>query len=249
MSDLCHVLRIEPHPANVRGDLGDLGELADSIRVQGILQPIVVQPKPGTSGRYVILAGHRRYAAARLAGLAEVPVVIRENAGPARAIEVMLVENCQRTDLGAVDKAEAMAALRNHGYTATKIARAVGCSVPAVAYYLSLLDLDAASLERVRAGQVSAADAVQAVRRTRQARRRKRGEKPMGAAWEPDHFGARHPLARKAAAMCEGRQHTMRRRIGKVACGQCWETVIRRDEQLVTRIAALEPELAAGGPR
>ena len=68
------------------------------------------------------------------------------------------------------------------------------------------------------------------------AKQRKRQGKPRdGPVWEPDHLGATHPLARKANDMCDAREHTMRRRIGKVACGQCWETVIRQDEQIAVR--------------
>ena len=64
-----HVSRLTPHPANVRDDLGDLTDLADSIRENGILQPIVVQSVPAGGGQFQIVAGHRRYAAARKAGL------------------------------------------------------------------------------------------------------------------------------------------------------------------------------------
>ena len=238
MSGCAHISRIRPHPSNVRDDLGDLTELTDSIKAQGILQPIVVQPDPRTHGYYVVLAGHRRLAAAKLAGFEEVPISVREAAGPAKAIEVMLVENCQRADLNPMDKAEAMGKLRDHGYSQTAIAKAIGLTGSTVSYYLSLLELDAKSRERVRASEVSAATAIAAVRGTRKRQRKKRGDAPMGARWEPDYLNGTHPLARKAEAMCRARDHTMRRRIGKVACGQCWETAIRSDEQLVQRVSA-----------
>jgi ParB family transcriptional regulator, chromosome partitioning protein len=237
VSDFASVLRIDPHPSNVRDDLGDLADLAESIRSQGILQPIIVQPNPRKHGCYVVLGGHRRLAAAKLAGLDEVPIVVREAAGAAKAIEVMLVENCQRADLNPMDKAEAIGQLRKHGYSQTAIGRAIGLSGATVSYYLSLLELDGPSRERVRASEVSAAMAIAAVRGTRKRRRKKSGAAPMGARWEPDYLNATHPLARKADAMCRAREHTMRRRIGKVACGQCWETVIRQDEQLAQRVA------------
>ena len=115
MADFLHVLRIDPHPANVRASLGDLTELAASIEAHGILQPIVVQPNPRKHGNFVVLGGHRRLAAAKLAGLEKVPVVIHELAGRDKAIAVMLVENCKRADLKPMEKAEAMGELRDHG--------------------------------------------------------------------------------------------------------------------------------------
>lgn len=242
-TNYCHILRIEPHPGNIRADLGDVTELADSIREQGILQPLIVEPKPGSPGRYILLAGHRRHAAAQLAGLIEVPIVVTAQRGPGHAIEVMLVENCQRRDLGPVEKAEAMGRLRDlHHYSQARIARAIGLSQSTVTYYLSLLELSAASREKVRAGDLPMGDAIAAVRRTRKRQRKAAGGAPVGAEWEPDHFTGKHPLARKAAALCEAREHTMRRRIGRVACGQCWETVIRQDEQLVQALATAPAE-------
>jgi len=238
VSDLMSVLRILPHPGNIRGDAGDVRELAASIGKQGILQPLVVQPHPGRHGQFVVLAGHRRLAAAKLAGLGEVPVVVREAAGPARAIEVMLVENCQRRDLGPVEKAEAMGRLRGHNYTATQIAERTGLALSTVTNYLALLELSASSLDRIREGTLSAADGLAAVRATRAHRRKQNGGPQVGAQWEADHFTAGHGLARKARALCEAREHTLRRRIGRTACGQCWETVIRQDEQLAARTLA-----------
>jgi ParB family chromosome partitioning protein len=85
-----------------------------------------------------------------------------------------------------------------------------------------------------------------AIRRTRQRQRKREGKPEMGGGeWEPDHFSPRHPLAKKAAAMCEARGHTMRRRVGKTACGSCWETVIRADERIVAEtLAGQEREIS-----
>jgi ParB family transcriptional regulator, chromosome partitioning protein len=234
MSDLMSVLRIQPWPGGNR-DLGDLNELADSIRAQGILQPLVVQPHPSRHGQFAVLAGHRRLAAARIAGLGQVPVEIRDAAGPSRAVEIMLVENCQRKDPNAVERAQAMGKLRGYGYTATTIAQRTGLSLATVTNGLALLELSTETLDRIRAGQLSAADGLAAVRVTRARRRKREGGAQVGAQWEPDHFTGSHALARKAAALCEAREHTLRRRIGRTACGQCWETVIRQDERLAVR--------------
>lgn len=223
MSRPIHVSRLVPHPANVREHLGDLTDLTASIRAQGILQPLVAEPR--ADGKYTILAGHRRLAAAKRAGMEMVPVVIRKATGDgAKAIEIMLVENCQRRDLGPIEKAEAMGALRERGYTMSAIARAIGMTTSTVSRYLTYLDLDEGSRERVRAGTVGAGHAIKEVRRTRKAQRGGPTGRPTVTAdpW----FTLRHSLARAAQAMCG---HTTRPMVGNVACGQCWEQAIRDD--------------------
>lgn len=240
MSDFASTMRVVPHPGNVREDVGDVRELADSILAHGILQPLVVRPHPQKHGYFVVLAGHRRLAAAKLAGLDEVPIVIRQSAGPGKDVEVMLVENLQRTDLSPIEKAEAMGKLRDRGYTATRIASSVGLSQSTVSYYLAFLDMDEKTRAGILAGTVQVGDAIAAVRGARKRYRARTGQRPkdMRLTWEPDHFTTQHPLARKARAMCEAREHNNRRRIGKIACGQCWETVVRADER--TAAAVLE---------
>jgi ParB family chromosome partitioning protein len=233
---------IHPHPANVREDLGDLTELADSIRSHGVLQALVVRPHPRRSGEFELVAGHRRYAAAKLAWCDRVPVTVRHCVDDGQVLEVMLVENCQRRELGAMEKAEAMGALVNRGYTAADISRKTGIAASTVSYYLALLELDEASRAKVRTGQVTASDAVAAVRRTRKAART-RADSDADFSWEPDYLTATHPLARKARKLCDAREHTMRRRIGKTACGQCWEAVIRSDERVV--VGAIAADLTA----
>lgn len=224
---------IDPHPANVRTELGDLTELADSIRQKGILQPLVVARRPGG---FQLLAGHRRMAAAQLAGLTTVPVVIRGAVDPGEAIELMLIENCHREGLTPMEKAEAFGKLRDRGYSQTAIAKRTGFHLASVNHYLTLLDLDEASQEKVRSGELKVGDAIDAVRRARQKNRESRGS-TADFTWEPEYLAKTHPLAKKAKRLCEAREHTMRRRIGKTACGQCWETVIRADEQVVMRAA------------
>jgi len=239
------ISRLREHPANVRNDLGDLDELAASIRAHGILQPVIVQPNPDPAdpGTFLILAGHRRTAAAKLAGLRSVPVVVRAATG-AKAIEIMLIENCQRSDLGPMEKAEAMGKLRRRGMSGAAISRAIGLDESTVSYYLSLLDLDDSSRQLVRDGHVSAADAVGAIRAHR---KRARGSgKPGAPRIGAEHFSHKHPLADQARLRCQLAGHTApkygRDRIGKtrVACGECWEYVIRADER-GEQLAADEP--------
>ncbi len=120
-----------------------LAELADSIREQGILQPLVVRPRAAgaSPARYEIVAGERRWRAAKLAGLANVPVIVRE-LDDQSALAVALIENLQREDLNPLDQAESLARLaREFELTHEQVARAVGRSRASVSNLLRLLDL------------------------------------------------------------------------------------------------------------
>jgi ParB family chromosome partitioning protein len=229
-----HVSRVHPHPDNIRSELGGLAEMAASIAAHGILQPLAVEPHPARAGHWQVIAGHRRLEAAKLAGLNVVPITLRPPEDGTLPVELMLIENLHREGLNPVDKAEAMGALRDAGYSVARISQSIGLAEGTVYYYLSLLDLDDKSRQRVRDGLLTAADAVAGIRRARKKQRKKEGRVPVGGGmWEPDHFTGQHPLARRAAALCDAREHTMRRRVGRTACGQCWETVIREDERTV----------------
>lgn len=234
--------RIHDHPDNIRDDLGDVSDLAASIRAQGVLQPVTVRPLPGKTGDYELLAGHRRRAAAVLAGLATVPAVVRHEVDDAGVIEVMLVENVQRRDLNPMERAEALGRLREQGYSGALISTRTGIPEGSVSASLALLELDEESRERVRTGELTATDALHAVRRLRKKAREARaaGSAVQPWSWEPDYLAKTHPLARKAARLCEAREHTTRRRIGQTACGQCWESVIRADERVVIAAEAAE---------
>ncbi|MFO1435307.1 MAG: ParB/RepB/Spo0J family partition protein [Gammaproteobacteria bacterium] len=124
----------------VQFDQAALQELADSIRTQGIVQPIVVRRLPGED-RYEIIAGERRWRAAQLAGLHELPVIVR-NVDDRTAMSVALIENIQRQDLNAIEEAAALHRLVNEfGLTHEKVAEAVGRSRTAVTNLLRLLEL------------------------------------------------------------------------------------------------------------
>lgn len=181
---------------------------------------------------YRVLAGHRRLEAARLAGREQVPIVVRQLLPGVEPEELMLVEGCHRADLGPMEKAKAMGALRAKGYKTSRIARGGGLSQSAVSFYLTLLELDPATQERVRSGAPAAADAPASVCRVRKGQREEEGTTPSGRVREPDSFTDRHRLARKARALCDAQDHAERCRVGMVACGQCWETTIREDEKL-----------------
>lgn len=136
------------HPKNVRKDLGIVTDLANSISAQGIMQPLVVAPylvdKPyGEVSKYVIIAGHRRHAAAQLANLDVLPCVIREDLDiEPKQLEAMLVENTQRTDLTITEEAEAYQSLLEFdGYTIKSVAKATGRSQNLVRSRIALTKL------------------------------------------------------------------------------------------------------------
>jgi len=228
--------RLTPHPANVREELGDLTDLAASIEANGIVQPIVVTEHPTKDDHFLILAGHRRYEAAFQLGLPRVPVVIRH--GDQETLDqvvLMLVENMQRSDLNPVEKAEALGHLKNRGMTQREIARQVGISDSNVSYYLQLLDLDDDSLERLRRGQARMGDAIDMVVHRRKMDRAENGQAERGrpVQVEAPWLSLAHPLAEKVKAECT---HTTRPKVGRVGCGQCFESAIREDERRRQRI-------------
>ncbi|TCZ64070.1 ParB/RepB/Spo0J family partition protein [Roseicella aquatilis] len=148
---------LEPGPFQPRGpiDPGPLQELADSIREHGVLQPILVREKPGTPGRYEIIGGERRWRAAQLAQLHEVPIVQR-NLDDRQAMAAALVENLQRQDLNALEEAEGFRRLTEEfGLTQDQLGQAVGKSRSHVANTLRLLALPERVRELLRDGALT----------------------------------------------------------------------------------------------
>jgi ParB family chromosome partitioning protein len=136
-----------------------IAELAASIRERGLVQPLVVRPS-GTSGKsYEIVAGERRWRAAQVARLKEVPVVVR-SLSDQEAIEIAIIENVQREDLNAIEEAEGYNVLMdNHGYTQEDLAKVIGKSRSHLANTLRLLKLPEGVLKLVRSGALSAGHA------------------------------------------------------------------------------------------
>jgi len=136
------LMRAGKYQPRTRMDEGALNELADSIRTQGIMQPILVRPLDGKdSGKYEIIAGERRYRAAKLAGLAEVPVLVREVPDENAAV-MALIENIQREDLNPLEEAQGVRRLLDEfGLTHDQAAQAIGRSRPATSNLLRLLNL------------------------------------------------------------------------------------------------------------
>ena len=149
---------VQPNPNQPRKSFNheSLIELSQSIRSNGIIQPIVVR-KDGD--KYVIIAGERRYRAALLAELTEVPVIIK-NYDDLKVKEISLIENLQREDLNAIEEAEAIRELMTaHGLTQDEIAQKLGKSRPALANTLRLLNLTGEVKELVKSGKLSAGHA------------------------------------------------------------------------------------------
>ncbi len=153
------IYKVEPNPNQPRQDFDpeELEALADSIRTHGIIQPLTVREMP--NGYYQIIAGERRWRAARLAEVGEVPAVVME-ADDKKVMELALIENLQRQDLNPVEEAMGYHALmEEHGLTQEEAAKRVGKSRPAVANSLRLLGLCAPVLELVRKGELTAGHA------------------------------------------------------------------------------------------
>ena len=151
--------RVEPNPEQPRQDFDEeeLTALSESIRQHGILQPLTVRETG--AGYYQIIAGERRWRAARMAELTEVPAIVVE-ADDKKAMELALIENLQRQDLNSVEEALGYRSLiEEFGLTQEEAASRVGKSRPAVANSLRLLSLDEKVLEILRAGTISAGHA------------------------------------------------------------------------------------------
>ena len=156
---LLPIHKVEPNKNQPRQDFDEeeLQALAESISVHGVIQPVTVRELE--SGYYQIIAGERRWRAARMANLTEIPAVIIE-ADDKKAMELALIENLQRQDLNPVEEALGYQTLMaEYGLTQEEAAARVGKSRPAVANTLRLLNLSTEVLEKVRSGELSAGHA------------------------------------------------------------------------------------------
>ncbi len=149
--------QLEPNPFQPRKNFNEeaLNSLAKSIRSQGLIQPILVRHKPGSPGKYQIIAGERRFRAAKLAGFTTVPIVIRE-VDDSGALTLALLENLQREDLGPIEMARGLQQLRDEfSLTQRELAEALGVSREKVANSLRLLRLPAEVLQFLNDGNLS----------------------------------------------------------------------------------------------
>jgi ParB family chromosome partitioning protein len=228
------VVRVDqllPDPSNLRPEpdleAEDIVELAVSIAESGLLQPIVAR----THGdQLYVVAGHRRLAAVRRLGWTSVDAIVRGPMSEDDVLAAMLIENGQRKDLDAISEARGLARLRDamsspgRQATEAELARRIGRSAVFVASRMLLLQLDPASQERVRRGELGIAAAGSAIRQATG----RTGQTGVDRNW---HLGPRHPLSGPARARCEDAGHVTGRRLGGIACGECWEKAIRQDER------------------
>lgn len=223
------VADLYPHPSNVRGDLGDLSELAASIEAVGLLQPLVVKPR--TPGGFTVVDGHRRLGALLLTTVPHVPCIIKEHRDDSADLVTMLAAAMHK-ELTPLELAEAFRGLRNRGMNPAQIARATGYSLRLVNARLLLLELPHEAREMVVDHRLTLADAEDLSRQLGTRRQgTSRASSPKKSAW----LTRNHPLAARAGAVCDHRG--TRTMVGGVACGQCWEQSIREDT-LATSVAA-----------
>ena len=157
---MLRVSEIEPNPDQPRREFDPeaLSQLADSIATHGLIQPIVVR-SAGTDGLYQIIAGERRWRASKMAGLTEIPVIVKE-LDDSKAAQVALIENIQREDLNPIEEAAGYKSLMDdYSMTQEEVAKQVGKSRSAVANSTRLLDLPDGVKDLVKNGQLSAGHA------------------------------------------------------------------------------------------
>src|ERR1700759_2287151 len=147
------LISANPHQPRDSFDEAALVALAESIKVRGVLQPVLVRPLPG--GTYELIAGERRWRAAKLAELEDLPAIVRYQ-DDAASLEVALIENMAREDLNPVEEARACAALTEElGLSREEVGQRVGRSRVAVSNLIRLLDLPDEALEAIQAGDLS----------------------------------------------------------------------------------------------
>jgi ParB family chromosome partitioning protein len=232
------MIRVEwimPSPFQPRRnfDVERLKELADAIRTQGVIEPLIVRRKPGdlTGREYELIAGERRLRAARDAGLEHVPVVLRD-LDDRGALEMSLVENLSREDLNAVEEGRAFVRLsKEFALSHDEIAARIGKSRPYVTNTLRLLELAAPVVDMIASGQLTAgqarpllrlpaAEQIEAARRIVEGRISARGAEQIASAHRP----ARRDGAIRSSgdanlnALAESIQRALKRKVRIVRC-------------------------------
>ena len=142
------VEHIHPHPDNPRKKIGDVSELAESIKKNGIMQNLTVIPIEGRPGEYMALIGHRRHAAAQLAGIAELPCMVVEGMSMKEQVSTMLEENMQRDDLTIYEQAQGFQMMLDLGETEETIAQKTGFSKSTIRRRLNIAKLDQEELRK-----------------------------------------------------------------------------------------------------
>jgi len=155
------IANLKPSPSQPRRlfDKNSINELAESIKSKGLVQPILVRPSPTESGIYEIIAGERRWRAAQIAQLHEVPAVIRK-LNDTEALEIAIIENVQRSDLSPIEEAAGYRRLiENHNHTQEALAEIVGKSRSHIANIIRLLSLPQSIQDMISEGKISSGHA------------------------------------------------------------------------------------------
>ena len=182
---LIRIDEIRPDPRQPRQEINEAGleTLAASIRTAGLMQPIVVRPEPNRGAGFQIVVGERRWRAARMVGLDQVPALVQE-IDDQTAAEWGLIENIQREDLNPLERADAFRRLTDeYGLTHQEVAERVGLNRTTVTNLLRLLDLDDFTREAVRVGRLSLGHAKALLSVTDVARRRHLAELTIREDW------------------------------------------------------------------
>ena len=155
------IANLKPSPSQPRRlfDKNSINELAESIKSKGLVQPILVRPSPTESGTYEIIAGERRWRAAQIAQLHELPAVVRK-LDDVEALEIAIIENVQRSDLSPIEEAAGYKRLiENHGHTQEALAEIVGKSRSHIANIIRLLTLPQSIQDMISEGKISSGHA------------------------------------------------------------------------------------------
>lgn len=225
---------LHPDPANAREVVGNVDDLAASMAEVGLIQPVVAR-KSGP--RLIIVAGHRRHAAARQLGWTDIDTVITAAMQPDEVLAAQLVENGQRAGLDPIEEARALNRIRATGLTSKQVGKRVGRSQSWVDARLALLELPADVQMKVRLGEIGIGQAVHRSRVDSGKVRRGAGR------W---HLAEHHPLASRVRARCKLTHPTGANKVGSVGCGECWESVIRADERRLIEDAYAAADAAPG---
>lgn len=220
---------LHPHPKNRPDGSGyeGLEELALTLKHLGCLHSLTVRRHPKLAGHYVIEDGWRRWTASE-GILDELPVQLRGDLPVSTRAALPLVAvttSVHKVSLGPVEMAMALRDLLNELGSQAEICRQTGMKPGVVSRHLKLLQADEATLAAVRAGRLSVGAVRTAIDET-SGRGRGRGSRPGTRRRAPSHFNGTHPLAAAAAQRCSAAGHEAWTRLGRTACGPCWEAAI-----------------------
>lgn len=233
-----------PNPANRPEGSGsaEMDDMIASVRALGVLEPLIVRPAGAGKTGYLLMAGERRWAAAKAAGQLQVPAMVWRGVHRPEVTDllVILTENWQRVPMSPVEVARMLAKL-NETLPVARIAVLMGRKPATVYYYLELLKADDATLARLERDELTSGQVRTAIRAqiapppghgrahrpvTGRAKSRIPMAKPARAA---SYYNATHRLATVANAVCAGAGCPAALRIGKVACGPHWDLAIAQD--------------------